>query len=138
MISSVFLDTSGWIALLNAADAQHGKARQIWRDIVIGKREIVVTDWIVAETGNGLARFHAKARLVDAIDRIVKNSRGHLIYIDDELLRRALERYAQYADKQWGLVDCASFIVMQDRGISEAFTSDQHFEQAGFNCLLDA
>jgi len=136
MANSVFLDTSGWLALLNAADARHGKAQQIWRDIVLGKREIVITDWIVAETGNGLARFYAKSRLLDALDRIVKNPRGRLVYVDDELLRRSLERYGQYTDKHWGLVDCASFVVMEDRGISEAFTTDQHFEQAGFKRLL--
>jgi hypothetical protein len=48
----------------------------------------------------------------------------------------ALDYFARYADKSWGLVDCASFVVMQQRGITEAFTSDRHFEQAGFACLL--
>ena len=44
--------------------------------------------------------------------------------------------YEARADKTWGLVDCASFIVMADAGIQEAFTSDHHFEQAGFRRLL--
>ena len=39
-------------------------------------------------------------------------------------------------DKRWGLVDCASFVVMTGRGVTEAFTNDHHFEQAGFRCLL--
>jgi predicted nucleic acid-binding protein len=52
------------------------------------------------------------------------------------LMERAIDRYCHYTDKSWGLVDCASFLVMQDRGITEAFTSDQHFEQAGFKPLL--
>ena len=41
-------------------------------------------------------------------------------------------------DKTWGLVDCSSFLVMQDEGIADAFPTDRHFEQAGFNCLLPA
>jgi predicted nucleic acid-binding protein len=36
------------------------------------------------------------------------------------------------AGQNWGLVDCASFVVMQQRGIIEALTTDHHFEQAGF------
>jgi hypothetical protein len=44
--------------------------------------------------------------------------------------------YASRPDKTWGLVDCASFVVMQDEGITEAFTNDRHFEQAGFTTLL--
>jgi hypothetical protein len=39
-------------------------------------------------------------------------------------------------DKEWGLIDCMSFIVMQDRGITEALTADDHFNQAGFKALL--
>jgi len=35
-------------------------------------------------------------------------------------------------DKEWSLVDCSSMVVMARRGIAEAFTSDHHFEQAGF------
>jgi predicted nucleic acid-binding protein len=34
------------------------------------------------------------------------------------------------------MVDCANFVVMADLGIRDAFTSDRHFEQAGFRCLL--
>ena len=51
-------------------------------------------------------------------------------------MERALLLYSDRPDKFWGLVDCASFIVMSDEGISEAFTTDRHFEQAGFECLL--
>lgn len=38
----------------------------------------------------------------------------------------------QYTDKEWSLVDAASFVVMRRLGITEAFTTDHHFEQAGF------
>ena len=41
-------------------------------------------------------------------------------------------------DKEWSLVDCVSFVVMQQYGLHDAFTTDHHFEQAGFICLLKA
>ena len=31
---------------------------------------------------------------------------------------------------------CISFVVMNERGITDALTSDHHFEQAGFQILL--
>jgi hypothetical protein len=34
------------------------------------------------------------------------------------------------------LTDCISFLVMQDRVMTEALTTDQHFQQAGFRALL--
>jgi len=44
--------------------------------------------------------------------------------------------YQERMDKEWGLTDCISFVVMKERKITEAFTSDRHFEQAGFTNLL--
>jgi predicted nucleic acid-binding protein len=53
----VLLDTNGWIALLNASDTLHESARLIWTQLARERTPIIVTDWVVAETGNGLARF---------------------------------------------------------------------------------
>jgi uncharacterized protein len=39
-------------------------------------------------------------------------------------------------DKEWSLTDCISFVVMKERGLTEALTADHHFEQAGFKALL--
>lgn len=44
--------------------------------------------------------------------------------------------YSRHTDKTWGLVDCISFVAMQERGITEALTADRHFVQAGFRALL--
>ncbi len=32
--------------------------------------------------------------------------------------------------------DCLSFVIMQERGIAEALTTDHHFQQAGFRAIL--
>lgn len=37
------------------------------------------------------------------------------------------------ADKEWGLVDCTSIVLAKEMGIHEIFTTDHHFEQAGFS-----
>ena len=59
-----------------------------------------------------------------------------IVPASDELYRRALEIYSDRVDKEWGLIDCMSFIVMKDEGLSEALTADNHFRQAGFRVLL--
>jgi predicted nucleic acid-binding protein len=138
MANSIFLDTNGWLALLNSTEALHAEADRVWHEIIRGKQRIVLTDWIVAEAGNSLARFRQKDRLQIALDRILRTPRGELVFVDQELLQRAFDFFAQHSDKSWGLVDCASFVVMRDRGITDVFTSDIHFEQAGFTRLLSA
>jgi predicted nucleic acid-binding protein len=133
---SVFLDTNGWLALLNSGDFQHTEADRIWRELIRQGVGLVLTDWIVAETGNGSSRSRERNRISQAIKKTIEDSRVNLIVVDDALLDRALVYFGQHQDKTWGLVDCASFLVMQDRGITEAFTSDRDFQQAGFTCLL--
>jgi len=48
------------------------------------------------------------------------------------LFEKGLEFYEKHSDKTWSLVDCISFVVMQENGITEALTFDGDFTQAGF------
>lgn len=138
MSRSVFLDTNGWIPLLNATEYLHEAANKIWLDLGESGFRVVLTDWVIAETGNGLARSRARNGFADTVAQLWQSPVVDIVIVDQALMARAVDRYRRYADKTWGLVDCASFIVMQDRGITEAFTSDRDFEQAGFKRLLSA
>jgi len=133
---SVFLDTAGWIALLNASDALHERASQLWRTLIDENHSVLLTDWIIAETGNGLARTPARERFTAAVQLMRSSPRVQLIFVTSELLERALTLYGERTDKTWGLVDCASFLIMRDNSLQDAFPTDRHFEQAGFRCLL--
>jgi predicted nucleic acid-binding protein len=59
-----------------------------------------------------------------------------IVHIDSVLDEQAWQLFTQRPDKNWSLVDCTSFVLMQQRGLLEAFTTDEHFEQAGFVRLL--
>jgi len=54
----------------------------------------------------------------------------------EELFDQAVTLYAARMDKEWGVTDCISFVVMQERGLTAALTTDAHFQQAGFQALL--
>ena len=49
---------------------------------------------------------------------------------------RALERYKERANRGYSLTDCNSMLVMEDQGIKDVLTHDEHFQQAGFQALL--
>jgi uncharacterized protein len=133
---AVFLDTNGWLALLNEDDTLHERAHLLWKELGTQGYSVVLTDWIIAETGNGLARTRARRQFADPVRLLLSGSRARVIFVNSQLLERALEFYEARDDKTWGLVDCASFIVMGDERILEAFTNDRHFNQAGFRRLL--
>ena len=135
---AVFLDTNGWIALLNADDQFHAQAAKQLRDFEAASRLLITTDWVLAETGNGLARVPARATFVRAAETFLASRNSRLVRVDAELFRDALAMYGRVGDKSWGLVDCASFIVMSREHIEDALTTDRHFVQAGFRCLLVA
>jgi predicted nucleic acid-binding protein len=59
-----------------------------------------------------------------------------IIPVSPTLLADGWTLYCQRLDKEWGLTDCTSFVVMTQAQITQAFTSDHHFEQAGFIKLL--
>jgi predicted nucleic acid-binding protein len=121
-VDPVFLDTNGWLALLNASDSLHSAASFAWAGLLDRGGRVVLTDWIVAETGNGLARSGARSRFAAAVELIRSSPRADLVHVSQALCDRALELYTRTLDKAWGLIDCASFLVMEDQGISQAFT----------------
>jgi len=59
-----------------------------------------------------------------------------VVGLSPERFARALVRYKTHRDKEWSLVDCVSFEVMEQRGIRSALAYDRHFVQAGFEALL--
>lgn len=91
---------------------------------------------MVLEVGSALSRRRYRAEAVRLIDALRAGPRVEIVPLSDDLLDRALTLYGDRPDKEWGLVDCASFVVMTDRGMVNALTADDHFRQAGFIPLL--
>jgi predicted nucleic acid-binding protein len=132
----VFVDTSGWIALLNKDDSLHDCAASIMRNLAVEQRRLITTDWILAETSNSVARTAARHSFPVFVNTFLNSPHAQLIRVSSDCFRQALEIYEQASDKSWGLVDCASFVVMQSKRSVDAFSADRHFEQFGFHCLL--
>jgi predicted nucleic acid-binding protein len=59
-----------------------------------------------------------------------------VVPVSRALYERAFALYRGRNDKDWGMTDCVSFVVMEDRGIRQALTADDHFRQAGYQALL--
>lgn len=134
--SQVFVDTSGWIAILNRNDQLRDLAIPVWEEMSAARRPVVTTDWVIAETLNGLARSPARQQVVQAVRTLLSSPRCRFVCIDEALFERALDMYGQRSGQRCGLVDCASFLVMRDLEILDALTADRDFEQAGYNRLL--
>ncbi|MGH2584369.1 MAG: type II toxin-antitoxin system VapC family toxin [Dehalococcoidia bacterium] len=128
-----FIDTSYWIALTDTGDQYHARAQSLAARI---EPPFVTTDVVLLEVGNALSAMRWREIGVALLADIRASQDVEIVHLDPELFARAVELYSTRPDKEWGLIDCVSFIVMQDRGITEALAADQHFIQAGFRALL--
>jgi predicted nucleic acid-binding protein len=59
-----------------------------------------------------------------------------VVWVDQALHQEAVKLLMNRPDKTYSLCDAVSFMLMRQRGISEALTTDHHFEQEGFQRLL--
>jgi predicted nucleic acid-binding protein len=128
----LFGDASYFIALFNAADPHHFMASRFRRELHC----IVTTNLVVTEFLNATAKGHTRLAAAGEVRDWLSNPTMHVVDCDRPLLIRAIRLYEQRLDKNWGLADCASFVVMDDLGIRQALTADHHHVQAGFGALL--
>ena len=135
MTSTVFIDTSFFIALLNSRDKYHKPAIDV-RNSLPPSTTFITTDAILFELGNGLAKQPLRHAASQALDQIRIDKRIEVVHIHPDLFSQAIELYRSRPDKEWGLTDCLSFLVMAERRLREALTTDSHFEQAGFKVLI--
>lgn len=130
----IFLDTVFVQALLNRRDQYHAKAKALLKRVRTAS-EIWVTEAVLVEIGNALASINRKGA-VNFIRSCYNTPNIKVVMIDTSLLKRSLEFYNNRPDKEWGLTDCISFVVMEEQSISLALSTDIHFRQAGFDPML--
>ncbi|MDQ3521423.1 MAG: type II toxin-antitoxin system VapC family toxin [Gemmatimonadota bacterium] len=134
--SDLFLDASYVIALSATTDQHHRRAIVLSERLEASRIRLVTTRAVVLEIGNALSKLRYREAAVTLLNAIENDPMIEVVPLAEPLYARALEFYQQRADKEWGLTDCISFIVMRERGIGEALTADEHFRQAGFRVLL--
>ena len=131
-MSVVFADSGYWVALINPLDALRAVARRVSGDL--GPIEIVTSEMVL----NHFSRLGPRLRgaAVDAIGEMVNDPKVEVVELSSAFFNSALVRYASRPDQRWSLVDCSSFVLMEERGIRDALAHDIDFVQAGFNALL--
>ena len=134
----LFADTAGWGHLVDAKQPYHPLAATIYRMARQQGRRIVTTNYVLIELA---ALLTSPLRIlrpttIAFIEGIKTSPYVQIVHVDAALDEQAWQLFKTHPDKQWSLVDCASFALMSKLGILEALTTDHHFEQAGFVRLL--
>jgi predicted nucleic acid-binding protein len=132
----IFLDSAYPIALASATDQHHKAAVAIALSLRANSDRLVTSRAVLLEIGNALSKSQFRSVAAELLKSLESDPRTEIIPLDEALYKRGFELFQSRTDKVWSLTDCISFVIMNERGMTQALTSDQHFEQAGFVALL--
>jgi len=137
-MSFLFIDTSGWGNLFDASQPYHSQATDFYLSAKVEEKKIITTNYIIIELVSLLTSplRVPRNKIIQFISGIKLSPYLKIIHTDISLDDQAWQFFQRHQDKDWSLVDCSSFVIMNRLNISEALTSDHHFEQAGFVRLL--
>ena len=132
-MKKTFVDTFYIVALVNRRDEFYERANELVLEF--DNQPLLTTDAVLLEVGNSLARNN-KEKSIKIINEFLSSEEIQIVRLNEILFNKAFELYKNHADKSWGLVDCISFVVMNEHDITDALTCDKHFVQAGFRALM--
>lgn len=137
-MNEVFADTSGWANFFVDTEPYHAKAVMLMDRLQQKTRRVVTTNYVLSELLPLLTiRFRIRrVRALKVIEVIRSVPWVEIVHVDEALDAAAWHLLEKRLDKEWSLVDAVSFLVMENRRMTEALTTDKHFEQAGFIRLL--
>lgn len=130
-MTRVFIDTSAFIALLDADDPRHPAARAALLDSV--DRGLVTTGYVVAESIAVVRRrfgVEGAEALIDGLLPLVS-----ILPVEPELHAEALARYRASLPSGTSFVDRVSFRVIEHERIDTAFALDADSRGAGIDIV---
>ncbi len=130
---NVFVDTSGFLAVLDRDDANHARVKSAWIDLLSSDDVPLTTNYVLVETF-----ALAQSRLGLAAAKVFQEDIVPVLqveWIDATLHNAALGTMLAALRRKLSLVDCVSFEVMRMLGVTTAFTLDRHFREQGFSCI---
>lgn len=129
----MLLDTSGLLALLDAREPVHQKARDEYKRAATRLTHGYVLAELVAVAN---ARGVPPGPVLRFLLSLVANPDIETIYPDQPLTGQAIALLMARQGRGYSLCDATSFVLMRARKLHDALSTDQHFDDEGFRRLL--
>lgn len=136
MSSRCFVDSVCWIALLNADDDLHNEVDVEYKKLMRAGFRFVTSTTILNEVANSLCKPKYREAIVEFYKRLQSSSCVEIVFVNKSLWSSGWKLYEDRPDKEWSLTDCISMVIMDDYDLRDVVTNDKHFNQAGFNAIL--
>ena len=130
----MLVDTSGLLCCFDSGDGRHVEAVKLFRQADAR----ITHNYVLAEfVALCHARRHDPAKSLAFLADLTDHPAVEVVWVSESLHRAAVSLLASRLDIRYSLADAVSFVVMRDRALSVARTTDRHFSQEGFDRLLD-
>jgi predicted nucleic acid-binding protein len=131
----VFVDTGPWIALMDSHDQWREPALRIMNRLRSQRHPLVTSNLVLMEAYTGLVGRIQRSAIAKLRTTVSVSSFTRVERVDALIEELAWQMFMRYDDKDIGMVDCTSFAIMEQLGLTYAFTFDRHFAQMGFQTL---
>lgn len=136
MRSTVFVDTSGWLAAISSRDSHYHDVAYTYDDLVAKRTAFVTSNLVVAEMHILIVRDRGVSAGCALLDAVYTDPLYRVVAVDRDLESEATDRWLRrYSDQHFSLADAVSFEIMRRERIPEALALDHHFEVAGYRLL---
>jgi predicted nucleic acid-binding protein len=134
--STVFVDTSGWLAAINTRDSHYHDVVETYNDLVAKRTSFVTSNLVVTEMHILIVRNRGASAGCALLDAIYTDPLYRVVAADRDLESEATNRWLRrFTDQRFSLTDAVSFELMRREHIGEALALDHHFEIAGYALL---
>jgi predicted nucleic acid-binding protein len=126
----IFVDTSFWVAQVNARDPHHGEAIALLAEH--NDAGLVTSNHVRGETWTYLRRRAGHRHAVAFLDTVERSPRVRVMSVPDELEAQALGWLRRHDEREYSFVDGTSFALAKALRIREVLAFDGDFSAAGF------
>lgn len=131
-MEGLFVDTAGWMAMIDAKDPLHVKSLVV-RDGWLEQGGILLTSNYVLDETLTLIRMRIGIEAAEKWWVMVTDSpRCNVEWVTPESAEKAIRWFFSWKDQSFSFTDCTSFIIMRELGLENVLTGDRHFATAGF------
>lgn len=131
-MDDIFVDSSAYFAI---ADKRTLEGDEIVSLLSDSGASFVTTNLVLAETVSLITKRIGKHKAIEAVEKILSSRLTQMVHIDVDIQNEGWQLFKKYKDKDFDLIDAASFVVCKKRGIREILTLDRHFAQMGFKVI---
>ncbi len=129
-MKSVFVDTSGFYAVLDRTDPFHQLATELFVRAEAGGWRLLTSNYVVHESWALIQARLGWEAVEDWLGTLL--ARCEIIWVDERIHLAGAARVRQARERRLSLTDCLSFEVMLSQHCTEAIADDEHFVRLGF------